>query len=103
MLNGCLQALDSGLIPGNRNADNIGPELQKNDLFVFPQNSIQTTGLKACSITSFGFGQKGAQAIVVHPRYLFATLTKNDYEAYKTKALVRQRKATRFFQKGFRY
>ena len=101
MLNGCLQVLDSGLIPGNRNADNIGSELEKNDLFVFPQESIQTTGLKACSITSFGFGQKGAQAIVVHPRYLFATLTKDDFQEYKTKAVARQRKTNRFFQKGF--
>ncbi|KAF4415248.1 3-oxoacyl-synthase [Fusarium acutatum] len=101
MLNGALQALDTGLIPGNRNADDIAPELETNDFLFFPHHSIQTNGLRACSITSFGFGQKGAQAIIVHPRYLYATLADaEEFHDYKRKLLIRQRRATRFFQKG---
>lgn len=68
MLNGGLQVLDTGLIPGNRNLDNVDGKLQDNEYILYPNRSIQTKGLKAFSVTSFGFGQKGAQAIVVHPR-----------------------------------
>lgn len=101
MLNGALQALDTGLIPGNRNADDISPELRESEFLFFPQESIQTTSLKACSITSFGFGQKGAQAIVVHPRYLYATLSDaNEFRNYRRRLFMRQRQATKFFQKG---
>ncbi|KIL87769.1 hypothetical protein FAVG1_08646 [Fusarium avenaceum] len=101
MINGALQALNSGLIPGNRNADDIDPDLEENDLIFFPHHSIQTNGLRACSITSFGFGQKGAQAIIIHPRYLYASLSDvEEFHKYKNKLLLRQRRATRFFQKG---
>ncbi|KAJ5219766.1 hypothetical protein N7468_008970 [Penicillium chermesinum] len=100
MFNGCLQVLDSGLVPGNRNADNVDKVMEKFDYIVYPSRSIQTDGIKAFSVTSFGFGQKGAQVIGVHPKYLFATLDKSQYETYKTKVESRQKKAYRFFHNG---
>lgn len=36
-------------------------------------------------MTSVGFGQKGSQAILVHPRYLFATIYKEKYNEYSQK------------------
>lgn len=56
MLNGCLQALNTGLIPGNRNADNVDSVLSAFPHITFPTRSIQTRSLKAFSMTSFGFG-----------------------------------------------
>ncbi|KAK2484350.1 hypothetical protein H9L39_02330 [Fusarium oxysporum f. sp. albedinis] len=101
MINGALQALNSGLIPGNRNADDIAPELKEKEFLFFPHHSIQTNGLRACSITSFGFGQKGAQAIIVHPRCLYATFSgAEEFQKYRCRLHARQRQATRFFQKG---
>nr|UWK20288.1 fatty acid synthase alpha subunit [Trichoderma rubi] len=100
MLNGGLQILNSGLVPGNRNADNIDPIMENYDLIVYPSRSIQTDGVKAFSLTSFGFGQKGAQAVAVHPRYLFATLDQKTYEAYTAKVKARQKKAYRYFHSG---
>ena len=100
MFNGCLQVLNSGLVPGNRNADNVDQAMEKFDYIVYPSHSIQTDGIKAFSVTSFGFGQKGAQAIGVHPRYLFATLERGQYEAYAQKVKARQKKAYRYFQNG---
>ncbi|RAL60288.1 hypothetical protein DID88_000066 [Monilinia fructigena] len=79
MFNGCLQVLNSGLVPGNRNADNVDQVMEKFDYIVYPSRSIQTDGIKAFSVTSFGFGQKGAQAIGIHPK---------------------QKKAYRFFHNG---
>ncbi|KAM6482371.1 fatty acid synthase alpha subunit [Trichoderma sp. SZMC 28011] len=100
MLNGGLQILNSGLVPGNRNADNIDPIMEQYDLIVYPSRSIQTDGVKAFSLTSFGFGQKGAQAVGVHPKYLFATLDEKTYDAYRVKVEARQKKAYRYFHNG---
>lgn len=97
MFNGALQVLDTGLVPGNRNADNVDKTLKPYDLIHYPgRASIQTEGIKAVSLTSFGFGQKSAQVVAVHPRYLFATIEKGDYEAYQMRAGVRREKAYRY-------
>ncbi|KAF3360052.1 hypothetical protein VDGD_00632 [Verticillium dahliae] len=100
MMNGCLQVLNSGLVPGNRNADNVDAVMEQFDMIVYPSRSIQTDGVKAFSVTSFGFGQKGAQAIGVHPKYLYAALDEETYEAYSAKVEARQKKAYRFFHNG---
>nr|UWK20291.1 fatty acid synthase alpha subunit [Trichoderma turrialbense] len=100
MMNGGLQILNSGLVPGNRNADNIDPIMENYDLIVYPSRSIQTDGVKAFSLTSFGFGQKGAQAVGVHPKYLYATLDQKTYQEYCAKVEGRQKKAYRFFHSG---
>jgi fatty acid synthase subunit alpha len=100
MFNGALQVLNSGLVPGNRNADNVDQVMEKFDSIVYPSRSLQTDGIKAFSVTSFGFGQKGAQAIGIHPKYLFATLEEADFQKYKAKVEVRQKKAYRYFHNG---
>nr|POF03766.1 fatty acid synthase subunit alpha [Quercus suber] len=100
MFNGCLQVLNSGLVPGNRNADNVDKVMEKFDYIVYPSQSIQTDGIKAFSVTSFGFGQKGAQAIGIHPKYLFAALDEAQFQTYKQKVEARQRKAYRYFHDG---
>jgi len=100
MFNGCLQVLNSGLVPGNRNADNVDKVMEKFDYIVYPSRSIQTDGVKAFSVTSFGFGQKGAQAIGIHPKYLFAALDQAQYQTYKQKVQARQKRAYRYFHNG---
>jgi len=100
MFNGCLQVLDTGLVPGNRNADNVDKIMEKFDYIVYPSRSIQTDGVKAFSVTSFGFGQKGAQAIGIHPKYLYATLDKHQFQAYKQKVEARHKKAYRYYHDG---
>ncbi|GKU08875.1 unnamed protein product [Fusarium langsethiae] len=87
--------MNSGLIPGNRNADNVEEKLRKHHHLVFPNTTLQTECVKACSVTSFGFGQKGAQALIVHPRYLFATVGREKYDNYIDKRDQRWRKACR--------
>ena len=100
MFNGCLQVLNSGLVPGNRNADNVDKVMEKFDYIVYPNQSIQTDGIKAFSVTSFGFGQKGAQAIGIHPKYLYAALDHAQFQTYKQKVEARQRKAYRYYHDG---
>ena len=97
MMNGAIQILNLGLVPSNRNADNVDKNLEQFDYLVYPSRSIQTDGIKAFSVTSFGFGQKGAQAIGVHPKYLFATLDEQTYETYQANVDSRYKKAYRYY------
>ncbi|KHO00986.1 fatty acid synthase subunit alpha reductase [Metarhizium album ARSEF 1941] len=103
MINGCLQMMNSGRIPGNRNADNVDEDLQKHQYLWFPGETVGTSGqghLKACSVTSFGFGQKGAQALLVHPRYLYATISRAEYEEYRHRVDVRLQRSSRSLVQG---
>nr|AYF55692.1 fatty acid synthase [Shiraia sp. slf14] len=100
MFNGCLQVLNTGLVPGNRNADNVDKIMEQFDYILYPSRSIQTDGIKAFSVTSFGFGQKGAQAIGIHPKYLYAALDHAQFATYKQKVEARQKKAYRYFHDG---
>ena len=100
MMNGCLQVLNTGLVPGNRNADNVDKVMEKFDYIVYPSRSVQTDGIKAFSVTSFGFGQKGAQVIGINPKYLFATLDQKQFQNYKQKVQARQKRAYRYFHNG---
>ncbi|KAM0246183.1 hypothetical protein ACHAQJ_010322 [Trichoderma viride] len=97
MMNGALQTLNTGLVPGNRNADNVDKALEEFDLILYPNRSIQTDGIKAFSVASFGFGQKGTQAIGVHPKYLFATLDECTYANYCARVKERYKKTNRYF------
>lgn len=101
MLNGALQMLNTGLVPGNRNADDIEIALRHDaSLLTFPNRTLRVPTINAFSVTSFGFGQKGAQAIGVHPRFLFATLARSEFEAYARKVTERKRTAQSFFGKA---
>ncbi|GCB23240.1 fatty acid synthase subunit alpha [Aspergillus awamori] len=100
MLNGGLQILQTGVVPGNRNADNVDSVLQQFDHLVYPAESIQTRGVRAFMLTSFGFGQKGGLVVGVSPRYLFAAVDQTPYEAYRIKALRRCEMANRAFIEG---
>ncbi|KAL4749847.1 3-oxoacyl-synthase [Aspergillus terricola var. indicus] len=96
-LNGCLQMMQENIIPGNRNADNIDKQLREFEHIVYPMQSLKVPEIKATLLTSFGFGQKGAINIMVSPRYLFASLSKSDYEDYRSRTTKRQRSATPTF------
>ncbi|KAK1590719.1 uncharacterized protein LY79DRAFT_686575 [Colletotrichum navitas] len=100
MLNSALQMMDSGMIPGNRNADNIDPELRQYSTLHFPNITVKNGDVNACTVTSFGFGQKGSQAILVHPKYLFATITRETYDKYVPKRNKRWQKSNSYFSHG---
>ncbi|KAJ2641936.1 fatty acid synthase alpha subunit Lsd1, partial [Coemansia sp. RSA 1694] len=98
MLNGVIQSLRTGLIPGNRNADNIGEELEAFDYALYLSKSIQTSGIKAGLIKSFGFGQVGGELLVVHSDYLLASLTQEQLDKYNIELEKRDVKASRYWQ-----
>ncbi|KAJ3041629.1 3-oxoacyl-[acyl-carrier-protein] synthase [Rhizophlyctis rosea] len=97
MLNGVLQVLETGIIPGNRNLDNVEDRLAKFKYILYPSRTIQTDGVKAGLLKSFGFGQAGGEILLVHPDYLFAALEENEFKAYVEKRERRQLASYRYF------
>lgn len=100
MLNGCLQIMNSGIIPGNRNADNIDNAFEMFEHLVYPSRSIDVKTVKACCVTSFGFGQKGAMALVINPNFLLACLSEKNFETYSRKMKQREKSCNSYYVNG---
>ena len=100
MLNGCLQVLQTGIVPGNRNADNIALELRPFTHLAYPTRTLHTRGIKAFMLTSFGFGQKGGLMIGLNSKYLFSAVGEDCYARYQCRVLRRKRQANHAFIKG---
>ncbi|KAJ3021482.1 3-oxoacyl-[acyl-carrier-protein] synthase [Thoreauomyces humboldtii] len=97
MLNGVLQVLETGIIPGNRNLDNVEDRLRQFKYLLYPSQSIQTDGIKAGLLKSFGFGQAGGEVLVLHPDYLFGALEKREFDNYLARRQKRQTNSYRYF------
>ena len=103
MLNGVLQIINSGIVPGNRNADNIDSELQQYHHIVFPSRTIKMPPgevLKAALLKSFGFGQVGGEVLVLHPDHLLACLSPEEYAVYRDRRQQRYTRAYRYFHEA---
>lgn len=86
-----LQSLATGIVPGNRNADNIDEALRDCTNLLYLNETVQTPGIKAALLKSFGFGQVGGEALLVHPQCLFKTLSSTELAAYCRRREHRQR------------
>ncbi|KAJ3065316.1 3-oxoacyl-[acyl-carrier-protein] synthase, partial [Rhizoclosmatium hyalinum] len=100
MLNGVLQVLETGIIPGNRNLDNTEDRLAKFRHIIYTSRTIQTDGVKAGILKSFGFGQAGGEVLVLHPDYLYAALESNEYASYRVRREARQINSYRYYHEA---
>lgn len=103
-LNVGLQAMHAGVVPGNRNADDIDGAMAACErvLLTNANVALPPADMKAFTVNSFGFGQKGAQALIVHPRYLLAAIGATRYYEYREKHARRARLAARHLDRGLR-
>ena len=99
MVNGCLQAMAAGIIPGNRNVDNIDAAWRHFEHLCVPTSPVHAD-IRAFTLTSFGFGQKGGQVIGVSPKYLFATQPGPEYLKYAQRFCARSQRAERAYVKA---
>eukprot|EP00741_Cyanophora_paradoxa_P008217 tig00000025_g7952.t1 len=98
MLNGVLQSMAAGVVPGNRNADNVAVELRKFTNVAYINRAQQFPVINAGLLKSFGFGQAGGEILLVHPDFLFATVSREEFGAYARKRAERERRAYRYMQ-----
>ncbi|PVU88844.1 hypothetical protein BB561_005677 [Smittium simulii] len=95
-INGLLQSFITKIIPGNLSADNISEEFKEMDYFFNPSKSLKKEYIKAALLKSLGFGQIGAEILVVNADYLFAAIPKKTYEDYTLKVKKRYIKAEKY-------
>ncbi|ORX68737.1 hypothetical protein DL89DRAFT_284805 [Linderina pennispora] len=85
MLNSMIQCMQTGIVPGNRNLDNVISELVEYSHPVSPSRSIQTPGISTTLHTPFRFGQVGGEIPVpiqtmctqfFHKKHLVSTGTR---------------------------
>lgn len=93
-LNGLIQSTLTATVPGNRNADDIAPELRKFTYLLYASKTLQRTpeDHNAGLVTSFGFGQVGGIAAILHPGHLFARLPEQDFKEYAARRVPREGK-----------
>mmetsp|Transcript_17053 Transcript_17053/g.37202 ORF Transcript_17053/g.37202 Transcript_17053/m.37202 type:complete len:3767 (-) Transcript_17053:37-11337(-) len=101
MLNGMIQSMLTRSVPGNANLDNVDPILEENNFLLYPNRTLHVPEIKAAVLKSFGFGQAGAEALIVNPDRLLATLSKSVYDEYVAKRTKREQAAFRYHQGVF--
>ncbi|OBZ65349.1 hypothetical protein A0H81_14665 [Grifola frondosa] len=72
-LAGLFQSVESGIIPGNRNADNVDANFKKYTYLVFPSKMIHTDGIRTGVMSFFGFGQVVSTCLIINARDLLGT------------------------------
>lgn len=84
-INGTIQAMQEGVIPGNGSLDDVDPGHARFRHPVYTDRTIQVDrrDLKAALVTTLGFGHVGSIAAVINPDYFFAALTPEQIEAYR--------------------
>lgn len=91
-----MQVMATGIVPGNRNADNIDEKLRDCEFLLFPSQKINVGHVKAALIKSFGFGQVGGEVLMVNPLYLYKALPKHQYDDYVSRRHGRYLKTYRY-------
>ncbi|PWY99602.1 hypothetical protein BCV70DRAFT_109981 [Testicularia cyperi] len=91
-LNGVMQSLHTSIVCGNRNADDISPELQKFDMLLYNSTSIHRTPhhVNAAAVSSFGFGQVGGIILVLHAAHILGRLSPKVFGEYVERRKARQ-------------
>ncbi|OLY81869.1 Fatty acid synthase subunit beta [Smittium mucronatum] len=92
-LNGVLQSIMTGIIPGNLSADNISQEFEEFGFIFNPSSCIKKDYIHSALIKSLGFGQVGGEVLVVNPDYLFASIPEGVYDEYRSKVKNRMIKS----------
>ncbi len=85
-INGTIQAMQEGVIPGNGSLDDVDPSHDRFRHPVYTDRTIRVDrrDLKAALVTTLGFGHVGAFAAVVNPDYFFAALTPEEIATYRS-------------------
>ncbi|PJZ50227.1 type I polyketide synthase [Leptospira saintgironsiae] len=81
---GILQTLEEGIVTGNRNLEEVDPDMNDYEFITFTDESIPfgKHNIKAGMLTTLGFGHVGALCLFVHSDYFLAALTPEQRETY---------------------
>ncbi|EQA35213.1 beta-ketoacyl synthase [Leptospira inadai serovar Lyme str. 10] len=81
---GVLQTLEEGIVAGNRNLEEVDPDMNTFPFLTFTDESIRygKHKLKAGILTTLGFGHVGALCLLVHSDFFLAALSPEQRQNY---------------------
>jgi phosphopantetheine--protein transferase-like protein len=86
--------MNSGVVPPNMNADSIEPKLRQYSTVFHPTKALKMPHrINATLLKSFGFGQVGGEVLIVHPDFVLATLSPDQYKSYLKRRTDREKRA----------
>jgi 3-oxoacyl-(acyl-carrier-protein) synthase len=99
-MNGLLQAMADGVVPGNRSIDDVDGAMREFQPLVFNDRPLEVgpLGIRAGLVTSLGFGHVGSIVCLVHPFMFWRMLSDGERGAYETAVRARSQRATRRLQ-----
>lgn len=89
---GVLQSLEEGIVTGNRNLEEVDPDMNEYPFLTFSDESIRfgKHKLKAGMLTTLGFGHVGALCLFVHSDYFLASVPEEKRAEYLSKRNERE-------------
>jgi 3-oxoacyl-(acyl-carrier-protein) synthase len=99
-MNGLMQAMGDGIVPGNRNLDDVDPAMRALAPMTFSDEPIAVgrLGVRAGLVTSLGFGHVGAIVCLVHPFFFWRMLDDDARAEYAARVGERSRRASQRLQ-----
>lgn len=92
---GLMQCFNAGIIPGNRNLENVDPTMRTYKHLLFTDENLQVPveRLRAGLVTSLGFGHVNALLLFIHPHAFEAALPAEAWAEWRNKVAQRARTA----------
>ncbi|PJZ68612.1 hypothetical protein CH373_16575 [Leptospira perolatii] len=89
---GLLQALEDGILSGNRNLFDVDPDMNSYSHIAFSDESISfgSHEWKAGLLTTLGFGHVGVLCLLLHSNFFLALLSNEERELYLEKRSERE-------------
>jgi acyl transferase domain-containing protein len=90
---GLMQTFESGIIPGNRNLENVDPEMRQFSHLLFTDTNLKVPAdrLRAGLVTSLGFGHVNALLLFIHPDAFVAALDEEERREWRASVTARKR------------
>jgi len=92
---GLMQCFKHGVIPGNRNLENVDPAMRDFEHLLFTDTNLRVPPhrLRAGLVTSLGFGHVNALLLLIHPHAFEAQLSEDQWQTWQRNVARRVRDA----------
>ncbi|MDO8644838.1 MAG: beta-ketoacyl synthase, partial [bacterium] len=87
-----IQMMQTGLVPGNRNLEDVDPAMRAYPTLSFSDEtlSLGKKSIAAVLMTSLGFGHVGSISLFIHPEKALSLLSAKEFEEYGKKRAPRE-------------
>lgn len=97
---GALQVMASGVVPGNRNLEDVDPDMREFGAMVFSDRTMRAAEgeLTAALVTSLGFGHINGIVLLLHPEHFWRAIAAPDQAPYMVAMQERTGRASQRLQ-----